>query len=240
METNHENQTNLSTDQAKTIDEVFLSIMEWNDLRNDAVAMSDVLGDGNMFYFTIPLDATSPYVHAYPGIINGNLVYQLITSENDKAINFQLNVHPTTVRTCPVETKQMPGVGGTIPQLEAMTRVGNWNNTLTRESWIGTETTNETMFQAFIIPVDDIVSNQKHAAYFALKAGPESDFIADLIIINTQTNELMTIPATEVEVDGGLETTTYYDMVRPVPPYKAGLGREKANFGLLNFVEAQQ
>ncbi len=240
METNKENQTQeraSSNDQAKPIDPVYQSMINWNENRNVYSTMSSVLATGNMFNFNIVLDEDSKYVHAYPGYIDGQLIYQLIASEYDKEINFEMDITPENVETCSVQNKQFP-LGGPIPQPEAATRVGRWNNSTTRNTWILAETTNENLFQAFIIPVEDIVSGEDHAAYFALKDGEEDDYIADLVIINTETGMLMTtepVVPVEMETEVGI---VYYDMVRPVPPYKAGFGREKVNFGLLNYVES--
>lgn len=225
MERNQENQNEEVNVQAPLYNPVYQSLINWNADRNDLSVVSGWLNQGSMFKFTITMDS-SPYVHAYPGVVDGDLVFQVITSDHDVITNFSTSSPPPYVVTAPLDTKPMPHLGGEIDPAIAVERVDNWANTLKRSEWLLQQTTNETMFQAMIIPADDIETGMQYGAFFALKDGEEDDYIFDLILVNLDTNEVL---------DG--KKTVYYDMTRPVPPYKPGFGREKANFGLLNFVE---
>lgn len=218
-------------------DEVYVSIQDWNAIRNDEVAVSAVLDQGNVFSFSITFDPLdSPYIHAYPAIIEGQMFFQVIASGDDKIVNFDIDERPPGVVTCEVTTKQLPSeVTGTITPKEAFTRLGNWEDTETREEWIGNATAAELMYQAFNIPSEDIVSGDPHNAFFALRYdSTASVYVADLIIINTSTNIVVSVVS---KVDTTLGTT-FYDMTKPVPPFVALDGRALINFGLLNYALA--
>lgn len=222
METSQQNQAE-ETKLQKSYNPIYDSMITWNVYRNSEPEVDGWLNQGNMFEFTIDM-GTSPYLHAYPGVYDGKMVFQLITSGNDVMANFSAEVVPSNVVTVNVSTKPMP-LGGEIDPAKAIERVGNWNNSTIREEWIENTTSIGMMYQAFVIPGDDIVSNQKHGAYYALKAGAEDDYIADLIIVNLESGKVVYLG------------TVYFDMTRPVPPYKPSGETMKANFGLLNFIE---
>ncbi len=213
------------------LSEIKKAMRTWSDQRNQAglIKMASWLNQGNMFDYNrdpnntpIP-PAQEAFIHAYPGIVNENgvdVLYFFVISacyDNSSTPNIE-----NCIQACKIATgsPSQTGQSGDIPVQEALDRINNWDNNL--DTWITDNIgTTNSIFQAFVIPQLDSSVGTTHHSFFALKveSTAPSGYVADLII---------------EDVDGA--TFTYFDMVRPVPPFGGGATAE-SRFYLLSLIE---
>jgi hypothetical protein len=155
------------------------------------------------FFFTIPEttdNETELYYHAYPGLEKGQLKFYLIRSDHDTETGY----NEKYVIEAAIETLNSMD---RIPEETAKKRIDTW--TTDHDSWIDRQLdTEDSIYLAFGIPLDDMGPGPI-TAYFAL--APHNDglagqgYTADLILYRKS--------------DDG-QGDAYFDLVRPVPPFK--------------------
>lgn len=206
------------------MNEVYESMKAWNVAKNNVQALKEIFSKVNMFDFSAVDVEDSEFIHVYPGILNGELVFNTVASIHDKASAYKPDVLMPFVTTSAAQTAPFGDMNGEISKKEAERRVHYWNENASE--WIERQVADRCMYQAFKIPAEDIRQGNVHEAFFALTRGTTSRtaFTADLIIVNRENDRSPII-------------AIYHDMVRPVPPFKPL--EEKAEFGLLNYVEKQ-
>ncbi len=214
------------TDNPVQKEEMQQAIRNWMDNRDNKSVLERLFAIGNAFCFELEdeLPADS-YLHAYPSITeSGNLQFIVIPSQYDvknapdgafsHATQCNVQVHPFS-----------HGLGGPLPEEVAIKRMEDWDNE--HVPWISENVaTPNGIYEALVIPADDIITGDVHWAFFALKTQPAATggFAADLIIYNQSTMQIVYPQSI---------SPLYYDMVRPVPPY-GGEGTKREAFYLLN------
>lgn len=190
------------------------SVANWHNVLNNNIKLLEYFGQGNCFNynFTQAMGVGSDYVHAYPAVKNGQLIFLMIPSKYDNA------AYATTINNYVTECDvALQLKDNRISKKEASKRITAWNNNYT--TWTPAQVnTPAGMFQAFAIHVSDFepAASPNRTINFGLIAQPTlaQQYTADLIITNVEM------------------TATYYDdMVRSVPPY--GTAADQSSFYLL-------
>ena len=222
----------------------------WSDLRNDSGQMRTYLNQGGCFNFVptgmAPITAPTKHqksvepieencIHAYPTIIGDELNFLVLNSAYDTK-TLSLDVIAAHSSLCaiapfivPEKKNDSANTEGAIDDPEAWERINNWIEY--HNPWIKEQVkTEDGMYQAFVIPTEDMLFGATHQAIFALvEEIPETPikqdldstiYTADLIIENTSSSEV------------------YMDTVMPVPPFRPGL-TAKENFYLLSIAETR-
>lgn len=200
------------------LNEIIDCIKAWNQNRRDTSTIKALFNDKAFFNFEHHFSNTK-HVHAYPGIKNDELVFFLIAASNDNESGFSDPSHPPLIIKANTYPKLDNSTSSEIEPEEAQFRITYWEGL--HNQWLQTEIPSDNgIYQAFIIPVEDNHVGHEHKAFFALK--PDSNtlqFTADLIIKNTT-----------------ISSVQYRDMVYPVPPFDSGI-KAKSNFYLLSLAE---
>ncbi|MCH2225745.1 MAG: hypothetical protein MK066_13325 [Crocinitomicaceae bacterium] len=187
------------------LQEIIIAMQKWEDIRSDASKLTQKFNQGNGFVVPTDLEVKGSYIHAYPGINNGELTFFLINAEDDVKAN-QSNL-ASYITVCPVSQISIDlsptddRSGTDISKTEAIRRVRNWRDS--SDDWLQAHIGNG-IFQALLVPMGDYVANNVHSTFFAL-AGNSRNYSADLI--------------TRDEKIGTVSLTSFHDMVRPVPPF---------------------
>lgn len=186
--------------------------------------MTSWLNQGNMFSYVrdttnqpYPGD-TSAYVHAYPGITTtGDLVFFVISGYLDTPSNPNIAANVTV---CPIATGQAsPGQGGNITPAEALARINNW--ALYHNNWIASNiSTQNSIFQCFVIPQEDSAQGTTHNAFLALQTNSTAPggYNSDIIVQDVDTAQIY-----------------YMDTIRFCPPYGTG-SMAPSRFYLLSLI----
>jgi hypothetical protein len=178
------------------------SIANWHNVLNNNIKLLEYFGQGNCFNynFTPAMGTGSDYVHAYPAVKNGQLIFLMIPSKYDtSAYAATINNYVTE---CDVALLLKDN---RISKKEAAKRMKAWNDNYV--TWTPAQANSPAgMFQAFAIQVADFepTANPDRTINFGLIAQPTlaQQFTADLIVTNVEM------------------TATYYDdMVESVPPF---------------------
>jgi len=199
-----------------TLNEITGAMQAYKNLqkKGDSDQMIQLFSEGNAFQYErdpnnkVAPGGNQPYVHAYPGIINGELKMFVISAyldvSNNPDIANQVKVY-SLVELQPSATS----IGGGLPITEALTRIDAWINNY--QTWIKTNIS--TMFGGFLIPQDDSSFGNYHNAFFALNGQ-----IADIVVEDIENQQI-----------------EYFDTVTPVPPFGSGAAAESC-FYLLSLI----
>jgi len=179
-------------------------IANWHNVLNNNIKLLEYFGQGNSFnyIFTQTMGTGSDYVHAYPAVKNGQLIFLMIPSKYDNAA-YAATIN-NYVTECDVALQLKDN---RISKKEASKRINAWNNNYI--TWTPAQVASAAgMFQAFAIQVVDFEpsANPNRTINFGLIAQPTlaQQYTADLIVTNVEM------------------TATYYDdMAQAVPPYGA-------------------
>jgi hypothetical protein len=158
--------------------------------------------------------------HSYLACLDQKLFYCLIESSKDteEQYNSKEGILPF-ITICELFEKPFPESDSLviITPKEAEQLVNNWEKH--KDIWIKENVSIEDGFyNALVIPKSDLKTDTNYSCFFALKQNDSPiDFTADLVLTDYQ-NQLV---------------TNYYDLVRPVPPFKIG-ELDKSRFFLLN------
>lgn len=201
-------------------EEIKENIRHWNEIRTNSELLKSYFSNAVSFEIKFSIQSmpnVGEYIHFYPAISNGNLVFYVIKSIDDKSAVHEENPTSFTsyietseiARESPNEARQADIQS--IPVEAALERVLDWNKY--GEDWIDAKAENGGIYQALSVPVEEGFPEGDITVFFALKSvdDPQSiNFRADLILFS-----------------GG---AVFYDTVRPVPPFGQG---EEAAFYLL-------
>lgn len=158
-------------------------------------------------------DPKPSYYHVYPGVEDNRLVFYIISSNFDNEKGYQ---DKAVIKSNSIALQAtLP-----IPDSEAVKRIALWQSTY--EKWIDKQVrTPENIFQAFFVPADDLAFDTDVNVYFALAEDKDKPDVieADLIISRS---------ADSLRVD------KFFDLVRPVPPFKPIDGMDQVSFYLLS------
>jgi hypothetical protein len=192
-------------------------LSEWNRIKDTPALVVEYLGLGNSFSFERATSDTA-VIHAYPGIsIEDKKFYMfLIDAASDRESTDIALFNAITV----CEVMLRISSPSQIPEEEALKRIEEWNSNY--DSWATQQIENseETkgVFQAFNMPSSYMQKNESYVTYFGLKEDSESitNYAADLVTSYQS-------PA----------AVSYYDTVRPVPPFNIN---PLSNFYLLSLI----
>jgi hypothetical protein len=166
------------------------------------------------------------YYHAYPGITDdGELKYYMIHAIYDTEEYFERGILEYIVE-CKILRFGEHLVGSPISPAEADRLIGNWEKK--HKEWIPKQTDSiDGMYRAIAIPEADIPDDKPLIGFFALKENlngieqeQDSNLIADLVFWDLKHQAF-------------LNREIYYDLARPVPPFKKGSALAEENFYLL-------
>ena len=181
--------------------DIITSIKEWGTIRTQSQQAIQLLSHGNYFKFEDKyLTGSTAKLHAYIGLNedrNGLNVY-IIPVQYDSAEYLADIMQYITV------CKVLPELGNShqIPETEAKQRIAAWDADY--NTWTPRQIAQpDGLFQAFYIPGDYMAQGKNYDIYFALETSSSpTGFTADLIV--TEASE---------------KVVSYYDTVRPVPPF---------------------
>jgi hypothetical protein len=165
------------------------------------------------------------YYHAYPGISeDGELKYYMIHALYDTEEYFEKGILEYIVE-CKILRLGEQLIGSPISPAEANRLIGNWEKN--HKEWIPKQTDSTYgMYRAFAIPEADIPQEKPLIGFFALKENlngieqEDSNLVADLVFWDLKYQTF-------------LHSESYYDLARPVPPFKKGSALAEENFYLL-------
>jgi len=190
-----------------TLNEIKFCVKNWSQIRQKPTQSSILLNNVSGFFFHInEINENEKCLHAYIGLEENELKCFLLASCDDTEEAFQSDPHIVnkigiyTLNNDFSESHQLPSD-------VALSRINNWH--LNKERWIIEQsTTKDGVFQAFVIPYDDIQPDNIYIAFFGLKPDTKNPtgFVAELIIQNNSKDSIK-----------------FYDTVRPVPPFKPGM-----------------
>lgn len=110
--------------------------------------------------------------------------------------------------------------------------INSWDDPEKKAAWISRlfKESSDSMVLAFDIDISDFKPGQIHACYFALNQDENENFTVDLVIINTETNQILNLMVDHTNYD---KTSQYRDMARPVPPFGQDIYTGQNEFGIL-------
>lgn len=192
-------------------------LKEWDRIRDNSSEVVTYLGLGNHFTFKRNSSDASN-LHVYPGICASDkeLYMFLIDAKADQDTSETDLFNNITI--CKVT--QNISNSDEIPLAEALKRISAWKKEYS--SWaidqINNRKVTQGIFRAFNMPSSHIEKNIEYSSFFALKeqGGSNKGYTADLVTI-----------------DNSKSSITYYDTVRPVPPFDIA---PLSNFYLLNLL----
>lgn len=188
----------IETTVEPTMEVMLTAMRNWQNILKDSVALEQYLSQGH--YFTYTVVDKSEFLHAYPGILNGIMVFFVMPAIYDVPMASTAKIMLNT-QTCPLISEY--GSGSEIDPTIAKLRISAWEEHY--QTWIPQQVnTVDGMFQAFVIPSKQLNADT-YTVYMALAindaVNPNPFYRADLILTNSLN-------------------VTYYDTVRPVPPFK--------------------
>ncbi len=216
---------------------IILSMLEWQEAMSRQDALQALFTQGNMFQFNLEQSVgKNTFINTYPGVDVLKWNFNLVLADEDLQKNYPANAGSPNVVTFQVEAMKEADIIALINNLDDLTAitktkaiegVKNWNKESTRNTWLGDQLkSNGQIYEAFAMPVSDIVKGNTHQAFLALMKEKDGTYTADMIVVDISTNKLA-VP---------LVSGSVHDTVRPVPPFKNSPGLEQKDFGLLNYV----
>ena len=198
------------------LSDVLNCMKEWETIRNDSNEVVNYLNLGNYFSFTDQY--SSPVLHAYPGVAKNPNEFYMFLIPRDQDIPQSEAALFNAITICKVDRKV--GDSSEIPENIAKERIDNWKKDYTTwaENQISKKSQTQGLFQAFYMPSSYMQANKEYITYFALKNDTQAatGFDADLITTDEEG------------------TITYYDTVKPVPPFSVA---PASDFYLLQLAE---
>ncbi len=206
-------------DQAETQQQILSNIGNWLETSKKLDALLFLFSSNSAFIINLQpsilreLKNNETDFHAYPAINTvGELMIYMIPAEFDcSKIQWQDYVTSTYVEniTLPRQTNSKVHSQSIIPDDQAIDRISLWQHKY--QIWMYEAISNGKIPEAFIIPSTDIQPGVKNTAYFALKQLTELTTSSIDLIIDNPTNNTNT---------KRVNTETFYDTCRPVPPFK--------------------
>ena len=220
------------------LDEITRAIARWQHAKRNPNKLRKLLGTGKFFPVYPTEQSDDPkrrFLHAYPGIHKGRLLFFVINALRDTEEQHHTGDGLLScISICEIEDFDLIEDIDPIPPGEAIKRILSWHDH--HEKWIRKEvTTIDGPFECYVIPQKGLGVNRDYQAFFALQSGIVSeDFRADLVLFDPQAR---TFP----QVDH--KENNFFDTVRLVPPFPPGEltvenpELKKANFFLMNLAE---
>ncbi len=220
---------------AEEIHTVDKSLFEnWKVIRSNADSVKQKFAAaGN--YFEFEVDSLNVATHAHIGydVTTNSLSFTMIKANSDTPENTTC-IALAKLQSQKIKLPKMDTIAennkDAIGWNEANIRINNWRDDAKRNQWIDSnfnkDVQNE-VFTAFYISKLDFKYGDRHRCYLALRDVKENGITVaykpDLIILNTETSELLTLKA-----KGNLE-----DLTQPVPPYPAYLNMSSKDMAQL-------
>jgi len=215
-----------------TLDQILLSIQNWNKIQTTGspAEIESYFADYTGFTFQLTEEQLAPKTtpidqicyHCYVGVWEEKLHYFIIDSLRDTEIQYTSSEGLLPfIAECKMSTAPFPEsfAQDIISKEQAQTLVDNWEKY--GDEWIAVQRSTENyLYQAFVIPQLDILFSQPYDAYFGLNQKP---------LLPTFTPDLVLCLASA----GDINIINYFDLVRPVPPFKAVGELAKDKFYLL-------
>lgn len=204
--------------QINNFEEVRKCLKEWETMRTNVPEAIHYLSLGNQYAFE-RTKVGDKALHAYPGICAADQSFYmfLIDETDDRPSSFSELFEAITI--CKVK-KSLNDNPDEVPEAVAQKRMTTWREEFAAWTTKQINLTPQTqgLFKAFHVPSDYLKANRPYKTVFGLKEEGSSPtgYLADLITIDLEQKEL-----------------TYYDTVRPVPPFSPIL---ETNFYLLSLV----
>ena len=189
------------------LSQIIACINKWQAVITDANETIDYLNCGDSFVFTRTQGICSN-LHVYPGAFedeNGKkkLYMFLISEDDDKSDKDEIELFNAITQSEVTHNGLLSTSPDQIPEAEALERIRLWNENF--EEWVDEQiTTTDGIFKAFNMPCSEVVDNRNYTTFFALKENTNSSETADLITRDLSTKQ-----------------PSFYDTVRPVPPFDA-------------------
>lgn len=199
---------NLNNMAFTDLSQIITCINKWKNVITDESETIDYLSCGNSFLFT-RTQGSSDNLHVYPGAYedeNGKQLYMfLISAEDDREENTDAYLF-NAITQCKIEPRSILSTDpDPLPESQALERIHLWNEEYTE--WVKNQIqTPDEIFQAFNMPSSFITSGNGYTSFFGLKRiSGTMNYSADLITLAPSPKG----------------TPSYYDTVRPVPPFDA-------------------
>lgn len=199
------------------LESIISCIKEWDQIRTSPTDVITFLNTGNYFNLS-RTRPTAQNLHAYPGIspVDNEMYMFVIDADDDKNSSEEDLFNAITI--CKVRKNY--GNSDEIPEAEARRRMDNWNRDFA--AWataqINLQSQTQGIFKAFNIPSTYMEPNTQYATFFGLKTDSASPTGFDADLITT---------------DSSKGPATYFDTVRPVPPFDV---YSQGSFYLLSMV----
>lgn len=186
------------------LDSIITCMKEWVDIRNNPTEVLKYLNTGNYFSFDRN-NAPVANIHVYPGIDTGeNQFYMFMIDANIDVYTSSDTELFNAVTICKVVGNL--GDPDEVTPDEAKSRIANWKKHY--NSWatsqIDNQSVTEGIFKAFNMPSSYMAQGKNYTTFFGLKPNH-----ADITGYNA---DLITVEMSKTK-------TTYFDTVRPVPPF---------------------
>lgn len=203
-----------------TLIEITAAMQAYADQRNTngTNTMKGWYSNLNAFPYTrdnnnqpIPPD-TEAYVHLYPGIVNNELIFFVISAYKDVSTNTNIAndvelCATTWINPGPPSSSSASAPDQSMPKKDALPLIQNWINNY--KPWISKNIgTTNSIFQGFKLPQMDSSYGNTHNAILALHENSSAvGVIADVVV---------------QDIDG--QSVEYFDTAVPVPPFPPGVG----------------
>lgn len=214
------------------LDEVKRQVTEWNTERQEKDNVKSIFDQaGNTFSVTFSEPIESDELHFYISWDkkDDNLVFYVVPSNEDTGEQhderyIQKCIVSSTKEKLPMNVRDSHNEGR---ENIARERINNWIEQDSRDSWIeerfnGTGPS-EAIFQVFVIRTSDFAVGAEHKCYLALKILETGRYQADVMVVNTISQEVFK-PSSTLAAADDIE-----DLALPKPPY----GGDYSQFGLL-------
>lgn len=201
------------------LEAVISCLKEWEHIRSNATEVISYLSLGNQFAFERTTDGEAA-LHAYPGICSEDQSFYLFLIDESQDRTSSAADLFEAITICKVQNAL--GNSDEIPEAVAQKRIATWRDEFI--PWVTAQINlsppTEGLFKAFHVPSSYLRSRTEYVTYFGLKEDNSSPtgYQADLITTDSVKKEI-----------------SYYDTVRPVPPFDPVTDH---NFYLLSLVEA--
>lgn len=204
--------------QINNLDAVISCLKEWEWIRSHTSQVLTYLSLGNQFSFERSKEGESA-LHAYPGICSQDQSFYLFLIDESQDRKGSAAALFEAITICKVQN--VYSNSDEIPETVAQKRIATWRKEfipwVTAQINVSPQT--EGLFKAFNVPSSYLRSRTEYVTFFGLKEDNSSPtgYQADLITTDSTKKEI-----------------SYYDTVRPVPPFDPVTDH---NFYLLSLVE---